>query len=140
MAIHSSTIVWKIPWTEKPGRLQSMGLQKSDMTERLHSLTFVCMHTYMCMYIYALFHYDLSSVQLLSRVRLFCDPTGCSPPSSSVHGISQARVLFVAQSVESAGRAGDPGSIPGLGRSPGEGNGNPLQYSCLENPMDEGSW
>ena len=31
---------------------------------------------------------------------------------------------------------GDPGSIPGLGRSPGEGNGNPLQYSCLENPMD----
>ena len=33
---------------------------------------------------------------------------------------------------------GDPGSIPGLGRSPGEGNGNPLQYSCLENPMEEG--
>ena len=32
--------------------------------------------------------------------------------------------------------AGDPGSIPGLGRSPGEGNGNPLHYSCLENPMD----
>ena len=36
----------------------------------------------------------------------------------------------------SASNAGDPGSIPGLGRSPGEGNGNPLQYSCLENPMD----
>ena len=34
--------------------------------------------------------------------------------------------------------AGDPGSIPGLGRSPGEGNGSPLQYSCLENPMDCG--
>ena len=34
----------------------------------------------------------------------------------------------------------DPGSIPGLGRSPGEGNGNPLQYSCLENPMDGGAW
>ena len=34
----------------------------------------------------------------------------------------------------------DPGSIPGLGRSPGEGNGNPLQYSCLENPMDRGAW
>ena len=33
-----------------------------------------------------------------------------------------------------------PGSIPGLGRSPGEGNGNPLQYSCLENPMDGGAW
>ena len=36
--------------------------------------------------------------------------------------------------------AGDPGLIPGLGRSPGEGNGNPLQYSCLENPVDRGAW
>ena len=36
--------------------------------------------------------------------------------------------------------AGDLGSIPGLGRCPGEGLGNPLQYSCLENPMDRGAW
>ena len=40
----------------------------------------------------------------------------------------------------SAHNAGDPGSIPELGRSPGEGNGNPLQYSCLENHMDGGAW
>ena len=40
----------------------------------------------------------------------------------------------------SAYNAGDPGSIPGLGRSPGEENGNPLQYSCLENPMDGEAW
>ena len=40
----------------------------------------------------------------------------------------------------SAWNAGDPGSIPGLVRSPGEGNGNPLQYSCLENPMEGGAW
>ena len=40
----------------------------------------------------------------------------------------------------SAYNAGDLGSIPGLGRSPGEGNGNPFQYSCLENPMDGGAW
>ena len=39
----------------------------------------------------------------------------------------------------SARSAGDPGSIPGSGRSPGEGNGNPLQHSCLENPMDGGA-
>ena len=39
----------------------------------------------------------------------------------------------------SACNAGDPGSIPGSGRSPGEGNGNPLQHSCLENPMDRGA-
>ena len=41
---------------------------------------------------------------------------------------------------ESACNAGDPCSIPGLGRSPGEGYGNPLQYSCLEDPMDGGAW
>ena len=40
----------------------------------------------------------------------------------------------------SACNAGDLGSTPGSGRSPGEGNGNPLQYSCLENPMDRGAW
>ena len=41
---------------------------------------------------------------------------------------------------ESASNAGDPSSIPGLGRSPGEGNGNPLQSSCLENPMEREAW
>ena len=41
---------------------------------------------------------------------------------------------------ESACNAGDMGLIPGSGRSPGEGNGYPLQYSCLENPMDKGVW
>ena len=41
---------------------------------------------------------------------------------------------------ESACNAGDPGLIPGLGKSPGEGNGNPLQYSCLENLKDRGVW
>ena len=40
----------------------------------------------------------------------------------------------------SACYAGDLGLIPGSGRSPGEGNGNPLQYPCLENPMNRGSW
>ena len=40
----------------------------------------------------------------------------------------------------SAYNAGDLGPIPGWGRSPGEGNGNPLQYFCLENPMDGGTW
>ena len=40
----------------------------------------------------------------------------------------------------SACNAGDPGSVPGLGRSPGQGNGSPLQFSCLEYPMDGGAW
>ena len=41
---------------------------------------------------------------------------------------------------ESACSVGDPGSIPGWGRSPGEGHGNPLQYSCLKRSMDRGAW
>ena len=45
-----------------------------------------------------------------------------------------------ANSKESACNRGDPGSIAGSERSPGEGIGNPLQYSCLENPMDRGAW
>ena len=97
------------------------------------------------------------------------DPTDCSLPGSSIHGIFQARVLdwgaiafsdctlyicaIYCMSVipqtglpggsdgkESARNAGDPGSICGSGRSPGDGNGNPLQYSCLENSMDRGAW
>ena len=66
MVSHSRTFAWKIPWTEEPGGLQSMGSLESDMTERLH------------------FHFSLS----------------CT----------------------------------------GEGNGNPLQCSCLENPRDGGAW
>ena len=44
------------------------------------------------------------------------------------------------ESACNAGDTGDAGSIPGSGRSPGEGHGNPLWYSCLENPMDRGAW
>ena len=66
MATHSSTLAWRIPWAEEPGRLQSMGSLKSDTTERLH------------------FDFSLSCI--------------------------------------------------------GEGNGNPLQCSCLENPRDRGAW
>ena len=44
------------------------------------------------------------------------------------------------ESAREAGDAGNTGSALGLGRSPGEGNGNPLQYSCVENSMDRGAW
>ena len=49
-------------------------------------------------------------------------------------------MLVVKNLPASAGDIRDGYLIPGLGRSPGEGNGNPLQYSCLENPMDRGAW
>ena len=47
---------------------------------------------------------------------------------------------LVAQVAQSACSAGDSGSVPGLGRSPGEGNSNPFRYSCLDNPMDREAW
>ena len=49
-------------------------------------------------------------------------------------------IPLVVQMVKNACNAGDPGLIPGLGRSPGEGNGNPLLYSRLENSTDRGAW
>ena len=89
-----------------------------------------------------------------SHVQLFVTPKDCSLPGSSVYGVLQAGILewvvmpssrdildprISSDGKASACNAGDPGSIPGSGRSPREGNGNPLQYSCLENPMDGGA-
>ena len=54
--------------------------------------------------------------------------------------VMNRRAFLVAQMVESACNVWDPGSIPGLGSSPGEGNGNPLQHSYLKNPTDGGAW
>ena len=54
-------------------------------------------------------------------------------------GASQV-ALVVKNLSANAGDVRDKSSVPGLGRSPGEGNGNPLQYSCVENPMDRGAW
>ena len=85
-----------------------------------------------------------------------CDVVDYSLPGSCVHGIFQARILeweqwsviihayqvalVVKNRPANAVDQRDVGSIPGSGRSPGEGNGNLLQYSCLENPMDRGAW
>ena len=55
-------------------------------------------------------------------------------------GISERGSPGGSDGKESACNAGDPGLIPGFRRSPGEGNGNPLQYSCLGNPMDREAW
>ena len=54
--------------------------------------------------------------------------------------ISSYNLFTLSYCKASARSVGDPGLIPGLGKSPGEGNGNPLQYSCLENPTDRGAW
>ena len=67
-------------------------------------------------------HPFINNIEILGIVAFFW----CSPGGSEVKA--------------SACSAGDPGLIPDLGRSPGEGNGNPLQYSCQEKPMDREAW
>ena len=111
------------------------------------------------------FHSSPKESEVAQSCPTLRDPLDCSPPGSSVHGIFKARVLeWVAIAFSSpkerqcqimlklphncthltcgkasAGNAGDPGSIPGLGRSPGEGNGNPFNF-CLGNTMDRRAW
>ena len=60
--------------------------------------------------------------------------------SASQAGVSNLYLSVQISLPANAGHIGNPGSIPGLGRSSGEWRGNPLQYSCLENPMDRGAW
>ena len=69
---------------------------------------------------------------------LYIEAQGCVPVLlENLHSMSCSGGFPGRSEVKvSASNAGDPGSIPGSGRSPGEGNGNPLQYSCMENPMD----
>ena len=69
----------------------------------------------------------MSSVLSLQETMVGLEVKSCSFPGGS-------------DVKESACSVGDPGSIPGLGRSPGEGNGNTLQYSSLENPTERGTW
>ena len=140
MAPHSSTLAWRIPWTEEPARLQCMGSLESDTTERLP------------------FHFSLSCTGEGNGNPLQCscleNPRDGGAWWAAVYGVAQSRPRLKRLSSSSSSSihytcfpgssdgkasalsAGDPGSIPGLGRSPGEGNGNPLQYSCLENSVD----
>ena len=61
------------------------------------------------------------------------------PAVYDLHGLPKV-VLVVRNPPANAGDIRDSGSIPGSGRFPGDGHGNPLQYSCLENPMERGAW
>ena len=115
MATHPSILAWEIPWTERteePGRLQSMGSQKS--------------------------WYDLSDETTTVKT---CGASFHTLITTSVPGLGDSQVVLVVKSLPaSAGDVKDTGSILGSGRSPGGGSGNPLQDSCLENPTDRGAW
>ena len=123
MATHSSVLAWRIPGTREPGGLPSMGLHRvghnwSDLAAAaVHSV----FNNRRCFFLL------LPPIKAPELLFIFFYPLSWGFPGGS-------------DSKASAGNTGDPGSIPGLGRSPGEGNGNPLQYSCLENSMDWGAW
>ena len=110
------------------------GREESDMTERLH------------------FHFSLSCIGKGSGNPLQCscleNPRDREAWWAAIYGVAQSwtqlKQLSCSSSSSSEGKAsacnaGDSGSIPGSGRSLGEGNGNPLQYPCLENSMDKGA-
>ena len=112
MAIHSSTIAWKIPWTEEPGRLQSMGSQRVGL--------------------------DWATSLSLSLSNAVTSSGTWANPFTFLGFLGE--VLVVKNPPANAGDKREVGLIPGSRRSPGGGHGNPLQYSCLENPMDRGAW
>ena len=66
--------------------------------------------------------------------------SGCVTSTDNMWSLPSRGFPHSSVGKESTCNAGDLGSMPGLGRSPGEGNGNPFQYPCLENPMDRGAW
>ena len=136
MAPHSSTLAWKIPWTGDPGGLQSMGLLRVGQDWAT----------------------SLSCIGEGNGNPLQCscleNPRDGEAWWAAVYGVAQSRTrlkwLRSSSSKPYKGlpsvvknppaNAGYTGSIPGSGRAPGEGNGNPLQYSCLRTSMNRGAW
>ena len=108
-----------------------------------HLLIFMLHHTCLCSAPLHVYHCCVLSLAcethitciLVNGFKLFLLKVGQKLPLSTGFWASPGG----SDDKESACNAGDPGSSPGLGRSPGERNGNPLQYSCLDNPMDQGA-
>ena len=132
MATHSSILAWRIPGMGEPGGLPSMGSHRvghdwSDLAAAAFSIAV-----------------DSDSRPISGttgqRARCCLGPgSGATTAADSArHG--RIRILSSKNPPASAGDTTDAASIPGPGRYPGGGHGNPLQYSCLENPMDRGAW
>ena len=113
-------------WTGRPGVLQTMGSQRvgHDWATELNWTEAVCIAK------------NLTVLSVISRIEGYWNIW------SLVRGNYRNRIRLPCSSngEESVWNAGDQGSIPGSERSSGGGNGNPLQYSCLENPVDRGAW
>ena len=161
MVTHSSILAWKIPWADEPSGIQSVGSQRlrhnwaniHTLQEQVQAFLLSLSPFGFCV----VFSHFLSLALYL--IIIMCTRIKITIMLPWIHEestIALAKGMFlrfssslitfshtslVAQMVKaSAYNVADMGSILGSGRSPGEGNGNPLQYSCLENPMDGGAW
>ena len=132
MATHSSVLTWRIPCTEEPGGLLSMGSQRirddwSGLASMQAPIIFYSVYIFaQDVFLWA----EIFNIDVIKTLLIYLIP--CIFLERTLPGGSEGKV--------SACSAGDWGSIPVSGRYPGEGNGNPLQYSCLENSMDRGAW
>ena len=129
MVTHSSILAWRIPWTEEPGRLQSIGLQLGTTEVTQHAC-----NTWLPRW----FSGKEVTCQCRSHRRFGFDPWVRKIPQSRKQQSTPVFLCFPCGSAskESSCNVGDLGSIPRLGRFPGEGTGSLLQYSGLGNLMD----
>ena len=155
MATHCRILAWRVPWTEEPGGLQSTGSQRvrhnwGDNTHAHSTVLYsVCINLHSHQHCTAQEGSTSSThspafIACRFSMMAFLTSVTWHSLSSELHfsnewGASQV-VLVVKNPPANAGNLRDLGLIPGLGRSPGEGHGNPLQCSCLESPMDRGAW
>ena len=161
MATHSSILAWRIPWREEPGELQSLGSQRVG-----HDQVTNTMQTQrLTLWRGLLADVGRDGVENGSNGPIKSwpsSPTGSASGNSTYcrsayvgsHGFHVCRAKNICGPVNVSfpgGASGkepacnaqdirDTGSIPGSERSPGGGHGNPLQYSCLENPVEGGAW
>ena len=184
MATHSSTLAWKIPWMEEPGRLQSMGSQRvgHDWVTSLHFSTHFIEKARVfqkCIYYYFINYTKAQTVWIATNCdgntrHIGKDPDAGKDWRQEEKGTTEDEMAgwhhqLVGHEFEQAPgtgdeqgslacfspwgyresdktewlnwtHVGDSGFIPKLGRSPEDENGHPLQYSCLEDPMDRGAW
>ena len=145
MAPHSSTVARKIPWMEEPGRLQSMGSLRVSHDGAISLSLSTFMHWRRKWQPTSVFlpgesHGRVSLVSCSPWGRTELDTTEATQQQQHTQQRASRVVLVVKKLACLCRRYKRCGYIPWSGRCPGEGNGYPLQYSCLKNPPDRGAW
>jgi len=137
MATHSRILAWRIPWQ---GSLVDYLLSLRSQIVRHNWVTKKKVHTHTHIYT----HSFSDSFLILFTIKYWVEFPSLYSMSLWLSILYRSSICmglpWQLSGKESACSVEDPGSIPGLGRSPGGGHGNPLQHSCLENSMDRGAW